>query len=140
MSISESAVAILAASAMPLTAAVADQIDIIPVTAGITGSFVAGLRPAGHGNDLQTSRVKWLSAVVSGASVSVCCSPFLHTDLLGLSNVRSAILVHFLVGLLGTFLVDAVLANPMRLLSLLGGRVSEIVPPSPPKADEKSHE
>ena len=117
----------LAAAAPVAAAAVAAAdpaaaLDILPVSAGLSGSIVAGLkthlRPGGAPT---AGRWQWLPTVVSGAAAAVFAGPAL-AELAGWHDLRSLILMHFLVGLLGSTLCDEVLTRSRAISRLFVGR------------------
>src|SRR5688572_5416085 len=116
------AVAAVAAAAEP-----AAVLDILPVSAGLSGSIVAGLKThlLSHGPPAG-GRWQWLPTVVSGAAAAVFAGPAL-AGLAGWHDLRSAVLMHFLVGLLGSTLCDELLTRSRALSRLLVGRGADAV-------------
>src|SRR5688500_9064679 len=110
-------VAVMAAAAAAEPAA---ALDILPVSAGLSGSIVAGLKTHLSGQSAG-GRWQWLPTVVSGAAAAVFASPAL-AGLAGWHDLRSAVLMHFLVGLLGSTLCDELLTRSRALSRLLVGR------------------
>jgi hypothetical protein len=124
------AAAPVAVAAATAAADPAAALDILPVSAGLSGSIVAGLkthlRPGG--SPTPGSRWQWLPTVVSGAAAAVFAGPAL-AELAGWHELRSLILMHFLVGLLGSTLCDEVLTRSRALSKLIVGRGAEAVLP-----------
>ncbi|HKB03898.1 MAG TPA: hypothetical protein VKD90_16875 [Gemmataceae bacterium] len=118
----------LAVAAVAVTDPAA-ALDILPVSAGLSGSIVAGLkthlRPGGAP---PAGRWQWLPTVVSGAAAAVFAGPAL-AELVGWRELRSLILMHFLIGLLGSTLCDEVLTRSRALSRLFVGRWADALVP-----------
>jgi hypothetical protein len=114
----------------------AAALDILPVSAGLSGSIVAGLkthlRPGASPSP--AGRWQWLPTVVSGAAAAVFAGPAL-AEMAGWHELRSLILMHFLVGLLGSTLCDEVLTRSRVLSKLVVGRGAEAILPAPGKGE-----
>lgn len=122
-----------------IAAATADPaaLDLLPVSAGISGAIVAALRVhAGMsgGSAAPRGRWDWASTVVTGVLAAVWVGPA-FAELAGVGErTRFGMLVHFLTGLLGATLCDLILSNRARIVKYLIGRV---VPPAPSDEQDK---
>lgn len=108
---------------VPLMAAAADPaaIELVPVSAGLSGAIVAAilLHKSGAGTG-QAGRWQLLSTLAAGALSSIWLGPA-AVDLLHAPG-RVAMVVHFLAGLLGLTVCDLILANRAALARLVIGR------------------
>jgi hypothetical protein len=135
------AVAAPVAAAMTAVAA-ADPgavLDILPVSAGLSGSIVAGLKThllgAGATPAPGSARWQWLPTVVSGAAAAVFAGPAL-AELVGWHTLRTLVLMHFLIGLLGSTLCDEVLTRSRALSRLFVSRGANALIPTRREGDE----
>jgi hypothetical protein len=103
----EAALFTIAPAAVVAVAEPTMALDILPVSAGFSGSIVAGLKTHLGGGG---GRWQWLPTVISGACTSVFAGPAL-AELFGWQSLRLLILMHFLVGLLGSAICDEVLSR-----------------------------
>jgi hypothetical protein len=108
---------------VPLLAAAGDPaaIELVPVSAGLSGAIVAAVLLHRNG---ATGRWQLLSTLAVGALSSIWLGPA-AVELSGVGN-RVAMVVHFLAGLLGLTLCDLILANRVGIARAVMGRV---VPP-----------
>jgi hypothetical protein len=134
----EAAIGLVAAA--PIMAAVTDPaaIDYVAASAGLSGAIVAGLRlhaaMLGQGAGGSLGRWQWWSTIATGALASFWIGPAV-AEFAGVDRTRSAMLVHFLTGLLGSTVCDLILANRDRIVRFLAGKVAPpdvIVGPLPP--------
>jgi hypothetical protein len=132
----EACVALAAAApAAVVVAAGADAaaLDILPVSAGFSGAIVAGLKshltgPTGAG----WGRLQWLPTVLSGACTAVFAGPAI-AEVVGWQSLRTLILMHFLIGLIGSTLCDEVLTRSRVISKRIVDRVDKNV--LPPRGD-----
>src|SRR5215208_4422314 len=96
--------------------------------AGRAGSVGAGLKTHLRPSAASAGRWQWLPNVVSGAAAAVFAGPAL-AELAGWHQLRSLILMHFLVGLLGSTLCDEVLTRSRTLSRLFVGRWADVLIP-----------
>lgn len=135
--VAEAALAVTVTAAPAAMLAVADPgaaLDILPVSAGISGSIVAGLKThlAGSGAGKRgVGRLQWLPTVASGASASVFAGPAM-AEFVGWHSLRLIVLMHLLVGLLGSTLVDEVLSRSQLIGRLVLGKHADAVLPANP--------
>lgn len=131
----EAAVAVTVTVAPAAVIAAADPaaaLDILPVSAGISGSIVAGLKAhltlSGQTMPNGLGRLQWLPTVASGAAAAVFAGPAM-AELVGWHSLRFLVLMHFVVGLLGSTLCDEVLSRSRTIARFLVGRGTDTVTP-----------
>jgi hypothetical protein len=113
-----------------LTAAGAPDhlMETIPVSAGITGALLAGLKS--RQQEPATQRYQWVISVISGVATAIFCGPVLTANVLGFTSVPAVTFAYFVLGLLGSTLVDVVIENRLLISTWLIRRgVSKISDP-----------
>lgn len=105
--------------------------ETIPVSAGITGSLLAGLKSRQSDG---SNRYQWVVAVISGVATAIFCGPMLASNVLGFTSVKSITFLYFILGLLGSTFVDLVIENRLIITNwFIRKSASNIVdPPIPP--------
>lgn len=84
----------------------------LPVISGLAGAIVAcdrASKPPKIGKTI--FQFVPVSSAIAGAATAVFAAPFITEYLFNSANIKTAMLVHFVIGLLGASMVDFVLTN-----------------------------
>ena len=90
-----------------------DQIfETMPISACFTGAMLAGIRMASNqdrkdGVD-RVPKYRWAMPIISGVATGIFAGPFIM-DMIGLGSFHFRIFGYFLMGMIGSTLVDTVL-------------------------------
>jgi uncharacterized membrane protein YeaQ/YmgE (transglycosylase-associated protein family) len=107
--------------------------SVLPIAAGITGAFVAGIRSRPGSEPQSHSRFEWASIIISGVAAALFVGPVITKHIIGVEATEIAAFVNFVVGLIGSTLVDLILARGKAISGWLmnkGGAVVGIPPAS----------
>jgi hypothetical protein len=122
----------------------AAALDLFPVSAGISGAILAGLqalRPSSP--DKAINRDGWYHAVftvLSGAATAIFVVPA-ACGWCGVEEWRTAVFAHLVGGLVGSTLVDQILARRADIVARILKQWSDNPPPAPvPPAPEPTPE
>lgn len=110
-------------------------IEVFPLSAGVSGAMLSVLRGRGQ-KDPKESRAQLISSFLCGVVASLFFAPFVSQHLLppltGNPDLATRTLVHLVVGLLGTTIIDWLLEYRKKLVAsgarkLLGEKFQQLV-------------